>query len=621
MLFSLVFGGLLGVATAQFPPKPEATTLVKSKVHENVTISYKQPGICETTPGVRSYSGYVHLPPGFLEDGTQDYPINTFFWFFEARKDPANAPLAIWLNGGPGGSSVMGLLEELGPCFVASDSKTTIRNPWSWNNEVNILFLDQPTQVGFSYDVATNGTLVVDLDEDEVKIVPQDFTVGVPESNITHRVGTFGSQELSQTANSSAHAAHALWHFAQTWFFEFPHYKPADDRVSLWAESYGGHYGPAIFRFFQEQNDKIAKGTAEEAAQYLHLDTLGIVNGLIDTVVQGESYITWPYNNTYGLEIFNQSVYDSLMYDWTRPGGCHDQARACQEALRDCDLASLRNERKNITEICGTIGLECEGGPITHYVKLIGQNGWYDIAHPKYDPFPAHHMLGYLTQESVLKALGVPVNYTEASPVVSQKFEDSRDIVHGGFLDSIAYLLDSGVKVHMMYGDRDFACNWVGGEKASLAVPYSRAKEFADAGYSPLVTPDGTTGMTRQLGNYSFTRVYQAGHEVPAYQPVAAYEIFMRATLNRDIPTGLLDVTEEFKTTGPKDTWHIKNMPPAVPEPRCYVLSPGTCLPEVWEKAVAGTVTIKDWFVVDEGDSQVGASWPANGNQVVLGGV
>lgn len=64
-----------------------------------------QPGLCETTPGVRSYTGYVHLPPGTVEDDLgllQDYPINTFFWFFEARNDPQNAPLSIWMNGGPG---------------------------------------------------------------------------------------------------------------------------------------------------------------------------------------------------------------------------------------------------------------------------------------------------------------------------------------------------------------------------------------------------------------------------------------------------------------------------------------------------------------------------------------
>lgn len=192
----------------------------------------------------------------------------------------------------------MGLLEENGPCFVAADSKTTFLNPWSWNNEVNMLYLDQPTQVGFSYDVPTNGTLRPAEDSPEFEVVPGDFTDGVPESNYTNRVGTFASQNTSQTAHTTEQAAHALWHFAQAWFFEFPYYKPADNRISLWAESYGGHYGPGFFRFFQEQNEKIANGSSgEKDAHHLHLDTLGIVNGLVDIVVQGEEWIRFPFNN------------------------------------------------------------------------------------------------------------------------------------------------------------------------------------------------------------------------------------------------------------------------------------------------------------------------------------
>ena len=105
--------------------------------------SYKQNDICETTPNVKSYAGYVYLPPNSLNETSenQNYPINTFFWFFESRKDPVNAPLAIWLNGGPGGSSLLGLLEENGPCFAGKDSNSTYLNPWSWNNEVNMLYI------------------------------------------------------------------------------------------------------------------------------------------------------------------------------------------------------------------------------------------------------------------------------------------------------------------------------------------------------------------------------------------------------------------------------------------------------------------------------------------------
>jgi hypothetical protein len=91
----------LGVGAQYFPPTPQGVQTLKSRFGNGVEISYKEPGICETTPGVKSFSGYVHLPVGLLSDVQEEnnYTINTFFWFFESRKDPANAPLSIWMNG------------------------------------------------------------------------------------------------------------------------------------------------------------------------------------------------------------------------------------------------------------------------------------------------------------------------------------------------------------------------------------------------------------------------------------------------------------------------------------------------------------------------------------------
>lgn len=117
----------------------------------NVTIRYKEPGkdgVCETTPGVNSYSGYIDLAPN----------VHAFFWFFESRRDPKNDPITLWLNGGPGSDSLIGLFEELGPCMI-SENLTSYVNPYSWSEVSNMLFLSQPVGVGFSYQDEAIGSL------------------------------------------------------------------------------------------------------------------------------------------------------------------------------------------------------------------------------------------------------------------------------------------------------------------------------------------------------------------------------------------------------------------------------------------------------------------------------
>jgi carboxypeptidase C (cathepsin A) len=168
----------------------------------------------KTTEGVKAYSGYVHLPPNLSEG--KSYNINTYFWFFEARKNPQTVPLSLWLQGGPGVPSIPAALGENGPCSVSEDSKTTILNPWSWNNEVNMLYIDQPVQVGFSYDSLINGT-VNEIDS-PFAVTPMDSqALEAPSINSTFFTGTFASQNNTTTANTTQHAALAIWHFMQTW--------------------------------------------------------------------------------------------------------------------------------------------------------------------------------------------------------------------------------------------------------------------------------------------------------------------------------------------------------------------------------------------------------------------
>lgn len=76
----LLLSGAVSLTCAQFL-HPEGVKVVEG-AEPGVSISYKETGICETTPGVRDYAGYVHLPAGISDDRGEptDYPINTFFW-------------------------------------------------------------------------------------------------------------------------------------------------------------------------------------------------------------------------------------------------------------------------------------------------------------------------------------------------------------------------------------------------------------------------------------------------------------------------------------------------------------------------------------------------------------
>ena len=112
-------------------------------------------------PASKSLSGYFGVTGSKYD---RDHSKQYFYWFFERRSqsmlstesgdssdDDEEIPLVIWLNGGPGCSSLLGLLLENGPCLINDDGRSTRLNPYSWTEEAHVLYLDQPAFAGYSY--------------------------------------------------------------------------------------------------------------------------------------------------------------------------------------------------------------------------------------------------------------------------------------------------------------------------------------------------------------------------------------------------------------------------------------------------------------------------------------
>lgn len=104
----------------------------------------------------------------------------------------------------------------------------------------------------------------------------------------------------------------------------------------------------------------------------------------------------------------------------------------------------------------------------------------------------------------------------------------------------------------------DYNCNWLGGQVVADEIA---ASGYDSAGFVNISTPDNVVhGQVKQSGLFSFLRIYESGHEVPFYQPLAALEIFKRALKQVDIATGECKVDAGYKTVGtPTSTYREGN--------------------------------------------------------------
>ncbi|XP_024967865.1 serine carboxypeptidase II-2-like [Cynara cardunculus var. scolymus] len=331
------------------------------------------------------YAGYVTV--------NQESGRALFYWLTEAVEDPASKPLVLWLNGGPGCSSIAyGMAEELGPFHVQKDGKSLYLNPYSWNNVANLLFLDSPVGVGYSY------------------------------SNTTSDIYNNGDKRT---------AADSL-EFLLNWIERFPEYKGRDFYIT--GESYAGHYVPQLSQAIVRHN----KANVESP---INLKGYMVGNALIDDY----SDHIGRYEYMWASGLISDQTYKKLNKV------CSNESffNPAQQCVEITDIAY--QEMGNIdfysifTPTCTTNGI----------TKRLMRR-WHKVQQ-SYDPCTQQHSLVYFNSPEVQNALHVyQSNNTSrrweiCSDAVEMYWKDSPT----SMLDLYHELISSGLRIWVYSGDTD----------------------------------------------------------------------------------------------------------------------------------------------------------------------
>lgn len=274
-------------------------------------------------------------------------------------------------------------------------------------------------------------------------------------------------------------------------------------------------------------------------AEEIDLRSVLIGNGWYDPRIQYEAFYWFAVSpgNSYDYRPFNSSVESMMQNAFYGPGNCQEQSIDC----------NIRGENA----ICEVADTFCYNN-VESLLGRYAQRSEYDIRELVPDPFPYGYWREYLNSAKIQQALGAFVNYTgDGGSTVGAAFgntgDDDRE---SGTVAASRFLADEGVYTVHFAGDADYICNWLGVE---AIVDDIDAPGYESAGFVNISSSDNIVhGQVKQSDNVAFVRIYESGHEVPFYQPLAAYEMFERVILGQDVATGKQRVEkgDGFKTVG-----------------------------------------------------------------------
>ncbi|XP_026175825.1 lysosomal protective protein [Mastacembelus armatus] len=424
-------------------------------------------------PNYRQWSGYLQARPGkFLH-----------YWFVTSQRDPVKDPLVLWLNGGPGCSSLDGFLSENGPFHVNDDGATLYENPFSWNKIANMLYIESPAGVGYSYS-------------DDHKYATDD----------------------DQVAEDNYRAL-------QSFFAKFPNF--TQNEFFIFGESYGGIYAPTL-------SLRVATGSAK-----INFKGFAVGNGLSSYALNDQSLIYFGYYH--GL--FGKQLWSDLNINCCDKGICNfynSSSEACKKKVNiafnivynsglneyalylNCE--GLRSSHKGYKRIMTLLFRNYRSHAHTH--KFLDELGSFVAVGETPPCLNSTAQINWLNRGDVRKALHIP-DTLPSWDICSDDVGDQYTSLYQTVKDVYLKLLSVGLRVLVYNGDTDMACNFLGDQ---WFVEDLGLKETTE--YQSWLHEDQIAGFYQQFGNITFLTVKGAGHMVPQWAPGPAFHMFQSFITN-----------------------------------------------------------------------------------------
>ncbi|TQD82668.1 hypothetical protein C1H46_031781 [Malus baccata] len=416
--------------------------------------------------GFQQFSGYITV---------DDHNHKALFYYFaEADINPASKPLVLWLNGGPGCSSLgVGAFSENGP--FRPDGEVLVRNEYSWNREANMLYLETPVGVGFSYSKSNSSYMAVD---DEA--TARDNLV-----------------------------------FLQRWFNKFPQYRHMD--LFLAGESYAGHYIPQLAKLIVEINRK----------EKFNLKGIALGNPVLEfaTDLNSQAEFLWSHglisDSTYTMftSVCNYSRYVSEYYR-------HSVSPVCSRVMSQVTKETSQFvDKYDVTlDVCIS--------SVLSQSKFISPNQMTE----RIDVCVEDKTVIYLNRKDVQKALHARLVGVRRWDVCSSILEYQMLNLEIPTISLVGSLVKQGIQVLVYSGDQDSVIPLTGSRRLvsrlarelglNTTVPYRVWFEGKQVG-----------GWTQVYGNIlSFATIRGASHEAPFSQPERSLRLFKSFLEGRPLP-------------------------------------------------------------------------------------